>query len=585
MNPADVIVVGAGPTGLMLACELALAGVRCRVLERRAGQPNITRAFAIHARTLELLDARKLADDLVPRGLQIRAVQTPVGGRLDLQEVDTRYQMVLMVPQSATEHLLEARAKQLGVDLVYGAEVVTLHQDAEGVDLEVDGPAGVRNERARYVVGCDGAHSTVRRLIGVDFAGEQYETHIMLADVPLSEPPEDGLFGRFTNEGAVLIVPFGGGWFRMIAWDRQREQVPLDVPLDAAEMRDAFARIAGTDFGMGEPRWSTRFLSERRQAKHYRVGRVFLAGDAAHVHSPLGGQGMNIGIQDAINLGWKLAAAVQGWGPSWLLDSYEEERHPVGAQVLKVTDRFNQLVLGGSELRRTLWTIMTWLLIRVARSRRMLQGQLTGISIAYPPRTRGGSRWAGRRIPDLHCDHGRLYEQMRAGGFVLVDMTAAGSAAQAAAPWSDRVRAVRASRQAGLPAVVLVRPDGYIAWASDKSDDTISALTTWCGRAPRADGGVEFAEQVGGGGRPSRIANPAEGLVSAHQGWLAAEDASGSGAPVSPQSALRQLLDGADAANGQRASREGISGHVAFDADQSGRPHRSRTRSSSPLVR
>ncbi len=170
--------------------------------------------------------------------------------------------------------------------------------------------------RAKYVVGCDGAHSTVRRLVGIDFVGKQYETHILLADVRLTRAPEDTLTGVTNERGVVLMIPFGDGWFRAIAWDRLREQAPLKEPVTLEEIRDAFLRIAGEDFGMTEMRWSSRFLSERKQAEHYRAGRVFIAGDAAHVHSPLGGQGMNTGIGDAMNLGWKLVAAVRGTAPA-----------------------------------------------------------------------------------------------------------------------------------------------------------------------------------------------------------------------------------------------------------------------------
>ena len=235
MNSTDVIVIGAGPTGLMLACELALQGVRCRVLERRAEQPNITRAFAVHARTLELLDARGLGDALVPRGVVVREIGPAPGASIDLRELGTRYPMILIVPQSGTEQLLMRRARELGVDIVEGAEVVALHQDADQVVVELaDGGTAA----ARYVVGCDGAHSTVRRLLGVDFVGSQYETHIMLADVRLTHPPQDAMFASTNNDGAVIVVPFGDGWFRAIAWDRLREQVPLAEPLPMDEMRE-----------------------------------------------------------------------------------------------------------------------------------------------------------------------------------------------------------------------------------------------------------------------------------------------------------------------------------------------------------
>ncbi|MFC5831499.1 FAD-dependent oxidoreductase [Nonomuraea insulae] len=465
MNPTDVIVVGAGPTGLMLACELAQAGVRCRLLERRAEQPNITRAFAVHARTLELLDARGLADDLMPHGVPIRGLQPVPGATLDLRKLETRYPMLLIVPQSGTERVLEARAHELGVEIVRGAEVTGLRQDARGVVVEL---ADGRTETAEYVVGCDGAHSKIRELAGIDFAGKQYETHILLADVRLTEPPGDTLFAATGPEGVVLMIPFGDGWFRAIAWDRLREQVPLEVPLPMAEMRDAFRRIAGTDFGMLEQRWSSRFLSERRQARRYRAGRLFLAGDAAHVHSPLGGQGMNTGIQDAMNLGWKLAAAVRGQAPAGLLDSYESERHRVGAQVLALTDAFNRLVLGRSAIRRAVRGVTIRLLLRFGPSRRLLAGRLTGLGIHYPATSRHAHPWTGRRMPDLACEGGRVYELLRDGRHLLVDTTGA-----AGRSVGNAVKAVRYTGPAvpGLPGAILVRPDGYVAWAGAAARD------------------------------------------------------------------------------------------------------------------
>jgi 2-polyprenyl-6-methoxyphenol hydroxylase-like FAD-dependent oxidoreductase len=477
MNSADVIVVGAGPTGLALACELALAGVRCRLLERRAEESNLTRAFAVHARTMELLDARGLADEILPRGVRVGSVAPVPGASLELDVLDTRYPMILIAPQSATERVLRARAEQLGVEIVRGAVVTGIEQDDTGVRVEVGG-ARPRTERARYVVGCDGAHSSVRRMIGVDFAGKQYETHILLADVQLTEPPAEAMFARTNTDGAVIAVPFGDGWFRVIAWDRRRDRVPLSEPVTYAEMTDAFRRIAGSDLGMGRPRWSTRFLSERRQAAHYRVGRVFLAGDAAHVHSPLGGQGMNTGIQDALNLGWKLAAAVHGTAAPWLLDSYEGERHPVGERVLRLTDTFNRLVLGQSKVRNAVQALAIRTILRFPRSRRAMAERISGIGIGYPARSGSDHAWAGRRMPDLDCAGTRLYEHLRDGRFLLV----------AREPFTFGTPAVQPVRCPALdgPAVVLVRPDGYVAWASDQVPaEPPAAIAEWCGQPAR----------------------------------------------------------------------------------------------------
>ena len=462
---AEVIVTGAGPTGLMLACELAMRGVGVRLLDERRDIPNITRAFGVHARTLELLDARGLADELVERGLPVTQVAPAPGAVLDLKDLPTRYPMVLMAPQSLTERVLTARAGELGVDIRYGAEVVGLEQDGGGVSVRL---ADGTTERASYVVGCDGAHSTVRRLLGIQFAGKQYQTHILLADVQLAHPPGDGLSASTSRDGVVLLVPFGDSWFRAIAWDRKREHVPLSEPVTLAEIRDAFVRIGNTDFGMREMRWSSRFLSERRQAERYRVGRVFIAGDAAHVHSPLGAQGMNTGIQDAMNLGWKLAAAIRGTAPGWLLGSYEVERHAVGAEVLKLTDAFNQLVLGRSLPRRVLRRIAITVLLNVGITQRVMAGRLSGIGIHYP-RPRGAHPLTGRRIPDVDCSGTRLYELMRDGRFVVLTRTRMRLDA-------DVTVAVHAD--ASLPEAVLVRPDGYVAWAGSAAE-LPAALRYW----------------------------------------------------------------------------------------------------------
>jgi 2-polyprenyl-6-methoxyphenol hydroxylase-like FAD-dependent oxidoreductase len=454
----------------MLACELALGGIKVRLLEERTDMPNVTRAFAVHARTLELLDARGLADELLTRGVPVYEVAPPGGTTLNLRDLPTRFPMVLIVPQSGTEKVLQARAAELGAQIVRGAKVVGLTQDDSGVTLEL---ASGDSVRAEYVVGCDGAHSITRQLLGIDFVGKRYETHILLADVHLTRAPSETLTGVANEKGIVLVIPFGDGWFRAIAWDRLREQAPLNEPVAQEEIRDSFLRIAGEDFGMTDMRWSSRFLSERKQARHYRAGRVFIAGDAAHVHSPLGGQGMNTGIGDAMNLGWKLAAAVRGSAPAWLLDSYQGERHPVGAAVLRLTDAFNQLVLGRSKVQRKVQELAVGVLTRVPRTRRMMGERLSGIGIAYPHR-RDDDWMVGRRMPDIDCEGKRLYERLREGKFVLVTAVPV----ELARP--DIVHTV--DRHPELPDAVLVRPDGYVAWASERmpsASELSAAIDRW----------------------------------------------------------------------------------------------------------
>jgi 2-polyprenyl-6-methoxyphenol hydroxylase-like FAD-dependent oxidoreductase len=457
---------------LMLAAELALGGVGVRLLEERTDMPNITRAFAVHARTLELLDARGMADELLKRGKLVYQIAPPGGASIDLRALPSRFGVLLIAPQSGTEHVLAARVDELAVPVSRGAELVGLTQDDDGVTVQcADGTA----LRAMYVVGCDGAHSTVRQLVGIGFEGKQYATHILLADVRLTRAPEETLTGVTNERGVVLMIPFGDGWFRAIAWDRLREQAPLKEPVTLEEILGSFNRVADEDFGMTEMRWSSRFLSERKQAEHYREGRVFIAGDAAHVHSPLGGQGMNTGIGDAMNLGWKLSSAVRGTAPNWLLDSYEGERHPVGAAVLRLTDAFNQLVLGRSRVQRLVQTIAVGTITRIPAGRRFMAGRLSQLGIGYPRRSRDDHRMVGKRMPDVDCGGTRLYELLRGGRFVMVTTDDVDI---------DRPDVVHARHHdTELPAAVLVRPDGYVAWVDDRPPTTshaASAIARWC---------------------------------------------------------------------------------------------------------
>ena len=484
----EVLVVGAGPTGLMLAGDLARAGVNCTVLERRAEDSNLTRAFAVHARTLEMLDARGLADSLVTTGARVGALRVFGKLEVDLSRMPTRFPYVLVTPQYNTERALEEHAGALGVQIVRGAEVVGLRQDNDGVELDVryqDGTLGTR--RAMYAIGADGVRSTVRQALALPFPGHSAVQSVMLADVRLSEAPEEVLTVNAAGDGFSFLAPFGDGWYRVIAWDRRR-QLPDDAPVELEEVRDITQRVLGNDYGMHNPRWMSRFHSDERQVTKYRVGRVFLAGDAAHCHSPAGGQGMNTGLQDAANLGWKLAAAVQGWTPDSLLDSYHTERYPVGRAVLRGSGALLRLALAQSRATRAARWLLANVVVRFVSPPSLVSRAVSGIGIAYAT-PRGEHRLAGRRAPDIRMGPGkagkaRLYEILRGGRFVL--LTPASARYAIGGKWTDRVDSATPA-DASLP-VLLIRPDGYVAWATDETTPASrdvalrKALTRWCGQ-------------------------------------------------------------------------------------------------------
>ena len=487
MRPVtDVLIVGGGPTGLMLAGDLAATGVSCAVIERRDHESNLTRAFGVHARTLELLDSRGLADDLVATGLPVSRL--PWFG-LDFFHLPTRFPYVLVTPQYETERLLGERARALGAEIAVGTEALALGQDPEGVDLTVRDPDGeVRTLRARYLVGTDGARSMVRHTLGLPFPGQAVVRSVMLCDLRLLDPPPYAMTAKATGDGFVFIVPFGDGWHRMIAWNR-RNPLPDGVPVDFEELCDLTRRVLGRDLGMHDPRWISRFHTDERQVPRYRDRRVFLAGDAAHVHSPAGGMGMNTGLQDAANLAWKLTAAVRGWAPEGLLDTYHEERYPVGRHVLRASGTILRAVLIRPWPLRVLRDAVVPVAVRTRPISRRLAGAISGIDLAYPAPP-GAHPLVGRRAPDIPLAGGTprtLYRALRPGRFLLVMPPDSAKPALPVTGWSDRVDLVTAGGMTRN--VVLVRPDGYIAWAAVESDRTgraaaiRTALSEWCGPA------------------------------------------------------------------------------------------------------
>ncbi|MEZ7159677.1 FAD-dependent monooxygenase [Streptomyces sp. MAD19A] len=466
-----VVVVGAGPTGLLLAGDLAEAGVPVTLLEKRPHQvSNLSRAFGVHARTLEQLDARALADDLLATGSTITRLRLFRRLSLDLSTLPSRFPFLLITPQYEVERLLEQRARRLGVRFAYETELLALRQDTDGVDLDIrDGDGTAATLRAGYVVGTDGHRSAVRRAVGQPFPGVSVITSLFLADVRLAEKPDSVLTVDGAGDVFAMIASFGDGWYRVMGWNR-RNEVPDDHPIDLDEVKDVTRRALGTDYGMHDARWLSRFHSDERQAPRYRVGRVFLAGDAAHIHSPAGGQGMNTGLQDAANLSWKLAAVVKEQAPDSLLDTYQSERHPVGKAVLRSSGGLVRLARAHHPAVRALRAAVTALVNTAAPARTKALAQITGIGYRYPA-PRGAHRLTGTRIPDVTLAGGRrLYEALHGGRFVLITPATVQLPRNADPDDEPGTRPAVEHWAGDRRTTVLVRPDGYAAWAQDDAD-------------------------------------------------------------------------------------------------------------------
>ena len=489
MSKTEVVVAGSGPTGLMLAYELRLAGVEVELLDALPGRTGESRAGGIHARSMELLDQRGLLDSMLAQGLRIDAGH--FGGiPLDFGDFPTRYPFTLGLLQSRIEAELESAAAASGAPVHWDSPVTGYRADEDGVLVQVGG-GRPRQIHARYLVGCDGGRSSVRKLAGIGFDGTEATVTGMLADVELAEPPTTGFFGKRAAVGDFSIIQFEPGWYRLMAQCHDRV-LPRGSELTFEQFRAAFTDLAGTDYGMHSPRWVTHYSDAARQADRYRSGRVFLAGDSAHIHYPAGGQGQNLGLQDAVNLGWKLAAVLRGDAAEELLDSYESERHPVAARVLRNTRAQTAVQRPGEHMDALRDTMAE--LIGVDEVRHRLGLMITALDIRYDGV--GDHPMTGRRIPDIALTvegrPARMYELLRAGRPILLVRNNAG--VPDIGPWKDRVDLVCAEDQDGewiapgigpvaAPAQVLVRPDGYIGWACNDPDATGlgTALTRWVG--------------------------------------------------------------------------------------------------------
>lgn len=459
---ADVVVVGAGPVGLWLAAELRLAGIDVIVLEQRDERDPNSKALTIHPRTIEVLDSRGMADAALVEGMRVPTGHFAVlESRLDFAGLGTPYPFTLALLQTRTEELFEERARALGADVRRGVRVDGLGIRDDGVTVLCAGG----DVEAGWVVGCDGVRSTVRDAAGIGFPGSAATCLGWLADVELAERPEPPIFSLWNDEGQLMGVPLPGGSYRLVGI--AREDVRTDWPgeLTLEEVRRKTVAIAGRDWGMHSSAWLSRFGNAARQAQRYRSGRVLLAGDAAHQHMPAGGVGMNVGIQDAMNLGWKLAATVHGAAPEDLLDSYETERHPVGRDLLRSTQAQTALMSNFSPDGRQLRALMSELIGEAPDLAVGLAERLSGLRVRYPAPA-GAHPLVGTRVPDLSLAGGdRVFVALRTGGFVVLDHTGqvegrSGVAVHHVDPTAHRHGWTDAE-------TVLVRPDGYAAWAGD----------------------------------------------------------------------------------------------------------------------
>jgi 3-(3-hydroxy-phenyl)propionate hydroxylase len=477
-----VVIVGGGPTGMMLAAELTLAGTDVLIVERRPSfKLESSRSRGLHSRTIEVLDQRGVVDRFLAEGKAMQ-VQAFAGAPMDISDFPTRHNYGMALLQSHFERIMSGWIDELGVPILREREVMGFAQDDSGVDVGLSDGTSLR---AQFLVGCDGGRSVVRRAAGIDFAGWDPTTCWIHAEVEMEEMPGFGLRGG----GGIGPAEEGRVGVTLIEPEVNRTDEPT-----LEDLRAALIRVDGTDHGVHSPRFISRFTDMTRQAVAYRSGRVLVAGDAAHVHAPMGGQGLNIGVQDAVNLGWKLAQVVSGTSPVSLIDTYQTERHPVGARVLRNT--MAQRALGATDDRSVALRDTVMELLRMDEPRKHIAAMIAGLDVHYD--LGEGHPLLGRRMPDLDLGTAggplRVYELLHDAKPVLLNLGEAGSLN--ITPWTDRVQLIDAEYVApwelpvlgevAAPSAVLIRPDGYVAWVGDGTDAGLrDALTTWFGAGRR----------------------------------------------------------------------------------------------------
>jgi len=493
----DVAIVGAGPTGLLLAAELAMRGVHVVMLERSAERPAFVRAFNLNSRSLEILDRRGIADRFLAEGPKVpfvhfAAVDEPLG----LAGLETDHPYVLGIPQTRTEALLEAHALECGAEIRWGHEVADVEQDNDGVTIRLSASGGVaqaRTLRARWLVGCDGGRSTVRKRAGIAFPGTAATRWALLGDVELADPASLTFGNHQTERGGVFVIP-RPGYVRVITGELAAPTDPAS-PVSLDQLSDAVAHVLGREVVFVRPHWLTRFSNAARLADRYRAGRVLLAGDAAHVHPPAGAQGLNIGLQDAFNLGWKLAAVIREGAPEELLDSYHDERHAAGEHLLMQTRA--QAELGQTDERIQPVRALVKSIARNEVVRRQLAEMVTGLDTRYgvaDEETTARQPWLGKLAPNVpvivNGAATTLAAGLSAGHAALLLRDGCDDIGALALEWRERLSLARFVSDERTPAwlagvdAALIRPDGHIAWmATADSDAAIlpTALERWLG--------------------------------------------------------------------------------------------------------